>query len=148
MSQFRRGVGIVLLDSRGRVWFGKRPNAGWHMPQGGIDQGEEPRETVMRELLEEVGTNKATILAETEGWHTYEVPERWRPKSWQGRYIGQTQKWFLLRFDGTDADINTETEIPEFDEWRWATVDEVLAEAIEFKRALYPAVFDELLSDR
>ena len=142
---YRRGVGIVLVNAEGRIWIGRRPKGGWHMPQGGIDPGEEPRQTVMRELREEVGTTKATILAVSDEWLAYEVPEKWRPASWENRYVGQTQKWFLLGFDGDDGDIDLETHDPEFAEWRWATRDEVLAEAIEFKRELYPRVFAALL---
>ena len=111
------------------------------MPQGGLEEGEEPEEGCFRELEEEVGTRKATLLAEHPEWLSYDIPQQWRPAGWENRYCGQTQKWFLLRFDGTDADIRVDTDDPEFLDWRWATVDEVIAGAIEFKRELYPRVF-------
>jgi len=112
------------------------------MPQGGLEEGEEPSDGCFRELLEETGTDQATVLAEHPAWLSYDVPEEWRPAAWEDRYTGQTQKWFLLRFDGADADITVETEDPEFRRWRWATVGEVLAEAVPFKRGLYPRVFE------
>ena len=112
------------------------------MPQGGLEEGEAPHDACFRELEEEVGTRKATLLAEHPEWLSYDIPPDWRPPAWEDRYRGQTQKWFLLRFDGADADIAVDTDDPEFLDWRWATVDEVIAGAIEFKRELYPRVFD------
>jgi putative (di)nucleoside polyphosphate hydrolase len=81
------------------------------------------------------------VLAEHPDWLRYEIPRKWRPKAWENRYCGQEQKWFLLRFDGSDDELTVETDEPEFRQWKWATVDEVIAGAIEFKRDLYPAVF-------
>jgi len=131
----------VLLNADGRVFFAERMNGTWHMPQGGLEDGEGAGEGCFRELLEETGTDKATVIAEHPEWLSYDVPPEWRPSTWEDRYRGQTQKWFLLRFDGEDDDIVVDTDEPEFRRWRWATVDEVLAEAIEFKRELYPRVF-------
>ena len=142
---FRRGVGIVLLNEQRRVFVGKRFGASggsWHMPQGGLEDGEGPREGAFRELAEETGTRSATVLAEHPEWLEYFVPPQWRPASWDNRYDGQVQKWFCMRYDGngSDLDLNTHHE-PEFEEWKWATVDEAIDGAIEFKRELYPAVF-------
>jgi len=123
------------------VFFGERTNRTWHMPQGGLEEGEGPREGCFRELLEETGVRAATVLAEHPEWLSYDVPEDMRPSGWENRYVGQTQKWFLLRFDGTDADIVIDNDDPEFLQWRWATPAEVVEQAIEFKRELYPRVF-------
>lgn len=112
------------------------------MPQGGLEEGETPREGVYRELEEEVGTGRATIVAEHPEWLRYDLPEESRPRAWDGRYTGQEQKWFLLRFDGTDADIDIATAEPEFTDWRWATAREIQDGAVFFKRELYASVFE------
>ena len=116
------------------------------MPQGGLLEGEEPRAAVFRELEEETGTRNATIVAEHAEWLSYFVPPSMRPGKWDENYVGQTQKWFLLQFDGTDADFNVDTDDPEFRQWRWATVEEVIDNAIEFKREIYPRVFAAFFS--
>jgi putative (di)nucleoside polyphosphate hydrolase len=135
-------VGIVLLNEQRRVFVGKRFNGSWHMPQGGLEDGEAPRDAAFRELHEETGTRKATVLAETESWLDYLVPPKWRPPSWEDKYDGQTQKWFCMRYDGDGSDLDLATHHdPEFEEWRWATPDEAIAGAIEFKTELYPRVF-------
>src|SRR3954447_4758079 len=118
---YRAAVGIMLLNGDGRVFVGQRidtPGA-WQMPQGGIDDGEEPRSAALRELKEETGIDKAEVLGETEGWLRYELPAELHGKVWGGRYRGQRQKWFAMRFTGTDADVALATEHPEFDAWRW-----------------------------
>jgi len=111
------------------------------MPQGGLEGGEKPQAGAFRELEEETGTRNAMVLAEHPDWLRYEIPKKWRPKGWENRYCGQEQKWFLLRFDGSDDELTVETDEPEFRQWKWATVEDVLERAIEFKRELYPAVF-------
>ena len=135
-------VGIVLTNGAGRIFFAERFNGTWHMPQGGLLENEAPRDAVFRELEEETGTKNATILAEHPEWLSYLVPPEMRPGKWDENYVGQTQKWFLLQYDGTDAEFNVDTEDPEFRQWRWATPEEVIDNAIEFKRELYPRVFD------
>jgi len=145
---YRRGVGIVLLNDQRRVFVGKRFSVSsivagsWHMPQGGLEEGEGPREGAFRELQEETGTTRATILAEHPEWLEYFVPPKWRPPQWEDKYDGQIQKWFCMRYDGdgSDLDLNTHHD-PEFEEWKWATVEDAIAGAIEFKRALYPRIF-------
>lgn len=142
---YRRGVGIMLLDARGRVFVGRRidtPDA-WQMPQGGIDPGETPRQAAQRELKEEVGTDRAEIIAETKDWLRYELPPELRGGVWGGRYRGQEQKWFALRFLGSDSDINIATHEPEFDAWRWLPPADLLRGIVPFKRALYEAVLHE-----
>jgi putative (di)nucleoside polyphosphate hydrolase len=143
---YRRGVGIILLAPDKRIFVGRRidtPGA-WQMPQGGIDKGETPRDAAMRELYEEVGTNKAEIIAETQSWLVYELPGDLHLQAWGGRYRGQEQKWFAMRFRGKDSDIRLDAHQPEFDAWKWATREEVLRDIVDFKRPLYEAAFNEL----
>jgi putative (di)nucleoside polyphosphate hydrolase len=144
-KEYRRGVGIVLLNAAGEIFAGRRidtPGA-WQMPQGGIDKGEEPRDAALRELKEEVGTDKAAIIAETGRWLTYELPGDMHLQAWGGRYRGQIQKWFAMRFLGCDGDIRLDAHEPEFDAWRWIGRDELLASIVAFKRPLYEDVFAE-----
>jgi len=143
---WRRGVGMMLLDPRKRVFVGRRigfPDA-WQMPQGGIDEGEDPRAAALRELEEEIGTAKAEIIAETARWLRYELPpELQGRKVWGGFYRGQEQKWFALRFLGSDADIRLDAHHPEFDAWRWVPAATLPDLIVPFKRALYEAVLAE-----
>ena len=144
-DKYRQGVGIVLLNTRGEVFVGRRADLkgdAWQMPQGGLDEDESPREAALRELKEEIGTDKADILAESRGWLKYDVPpvptsERWR------RWKGQRQKWFVMLFKGSDSDIDLATEHPEFDAWRWVQVTDLPALAAPFKRQLYLDVIGE-----
>jgi putative (di)nucleoside polyphosphate hydrolase len=115
----------------------------WQMPQGGIDPGETPREAALRELLEEVGTDKAEIVAESRVLHRYDLPAEIARGMWDGRFRGQKQIWFALRFMGTDADINVRTEHPEFDAWKWVAPAELPGLIVPFKRAIYEAILDE-----
>ena len=137
---YRAGVGVMLFDRDGRVFVAQRidtPGDAWQMPQGGIDAGESPRQAVLRELREETGTAKAEIIAEARGWIRYDFPAELVPKLWGGRFRGQEQKWFALRFLGTDADIDIATEEPEFRAWRWADLAELPNLIVPFKRRLY-----------
>lgn len=143
---YRRNVGIMLLNSQNWIFVGQRrdmPSAAWQMPQGGIDKGESPRQAALRELEEEAGTDKATILAESAGWLTYDLPEELRQKLWRGRWRGQSQKWFVMRFTGQDDDININTKHPEFSHWQWAPADRIVDMIVPFKRDLYQAVLGE-----
>jgi putative (di)nucleoside polyphosphate hydrolase len=143
---FRPGVGIMLLNPLNRVFVARRidmPSEAWQMPQGGIDPGETPRAAAFRELKEEVGTDKAEMLAESPIWRSYDLPAELIGKLWGGRYRGQTQKWFALRFTGTDADINIATEEPEFLDWKWAELAELPALIVPFKRKLYEELVEE-----
>lgn len=143
---YRPNVGAVLFGPDGRVLVCRRadlPNAegapgGWQLPQGGMDEGEDPRVAVMRELAEEIGTDRAVIIGEHPGWLTYDLPPELLGVALGGRYRGQRQKWFALRFLGTDADIRLDADPhPEFDAWRWAELAELPALAVGFKRAIY-----------
>jgi putative (di)nucleoside polyphosphate hydrolase len=147
---YRRNVGAALFNAAGLVLIGRRagltPDApsAWQMPQGGIDEGEDPRTAVFRELLEEIGTANAEIIGEHPDWLTYDIPPASKPQSFKGRYKGQIQKWFALRFLGTDAEIALDRhEHPEFLDWRWAALAELPALAVPFKRAVYEAVVAE-----
>lgn len=143
---YRAGVGVMLLDREGRVFVGRRydaPGDAWQMPQGGIDPGEEPRAAALRELAEEVGTDKAEIIAESRGWLTYDLPPDIAGRVWGGRYRGQRQKWFVMRFTGGGDDIRLDTAHPEFSDWKWVEAEALPRFVIPFKRALYEAVLAE-----
>lgn len=142
---YRPCVGVVLIDARGLVFAGQRidnPAPAWQMPQGGIDEGEKPREAAYRELMEETGVtrDKVEFVGKTHGWVTYDLPPELLGKVWGGKYRGQKQKWFLFRFKGQDADVQIATEHPEFATWRWILADEMVASIVPFKRAVYEQV--------
>jgi len=146
---YRPGVGVMLINKAGRVFVAQRidmPGAAWQMPQGGIDEGEEPRAAAFRELEEETGTAKAQIIGETRGWLNYDLPaEILSEISWGRRYRGQTQKWFAMRFTGKDKDIDIEAhKHPEFSAWKWAPVGSLTRLIVPFKRDLYKQVLAEL----
>jgi putative (di)nucleoside polyphosphate hydrolase len=143
---YRRGVGIMLLNSDNRVFVGRRidrQDQAWQMPQGGVDPGETPRDAALRELKEEIGTNHAEIIAESEAWLRYDLPAGLGGKLWRGRYRGQEQKWFAMRFLGGDGDIDVNTHHPEFDDWQWVAPDRLVALIVPFKRALYRDIVAE-----
>lgn len=143
---YRPCVGIMLVNGEGRVLVARRidmPSEAWQMPQGGIDEGEDPRAAALRELEEEVGTAKAEIVAESRDWLSYDLPADLQGKLWKGRYRGQRQKWFLMRFTGTDADIDIATRNPEFSHWKWADAEGLPDYIVPFKRSLYQAVVAE-----
>lgn len=151
-SHFREGVGIVLLNKENKVFAGKRTSVNtkmvswflkkpWQMPQGGIESGETAQEAALRELLEEVGVNNVEIIGETEDWLEYIVPHSLRRRG-GGSFVGQRQKWFLLKFLGNDSDINLNySNHSEFDVWRWMSVGNIIRLSVHFKRNLYIDVF-------
>jgi putative (di)nucleoside polyphosphate hydrolase len=144
---YRPCVGVMLFDSRGQVFVGRRidtPDA-WQMPQGGIDRGEAPETAALRELEEEIGTANAEIVAGTAEWLAYDLPEHLVGKLWGGRWRGQRQKWFACRFLGDDSEIRLDTAHPEFDAWRWVEPEQLTGLIVPFKRAIYSAVVAELL---
>jgi putative (di)nucleoside polyphosphate hydrolase len=142
---YRDGVGIMLTNAHGRVFVGQRIDwhlDAWQMPQGGVDEGEDWEAAAFRELTEETGIvpELASIMARTDEPLFYELPEGLRHKVWKGRYRGQRQHWYLMRFSGTDADVNIATEHPEFNAWKWAAVDALGSLIVPFKRELYRQV--------
>jgi putative (di)nucleoside polyphosphate hydrolase len=140
---YRRCVGMVLFNARGEVFVGQRLDRmveAWQMPQGGIDKGESAQAAAFRELKEEIGTDKAEIISETADWLAYDLPEELRGKLWKGRYRGQIQKWYLMRYTGDDGDINLQTKDPEFRSWRWCHYNEIAEMAVPFKRGVYSEV--------
>ena len=143
---FRHGVGMMILNKQGHIFVGKRVESkfeAWQMPQGGILTGETPSRAVFREMKEEIGSDYGNIIAETKKWYSYNIPDFLISKLWAGQYKGQKQKWFLVEFTGSDADINVDTETPEFREWRWVPKEEILDIIVPFKKRLYMAVIKE-----
>lgn len=145
--RYRPCVGIVLLNAAGLVFMGQRRDSqleAWQMPQGGIDGDETPEQAAFRELMEETGINTAEMIAEVPGWHSYDLPLEWQGKLWGGGYVGQRQKWLVLRFLGQDSEINIMTDEPEFRDWRWVPLAEVTALIVPFKRELYMNIISEV----
>ncbi len=144
---YRKGVGIMLINARREAWVGRRvgmDDEAWQMPQGGIDAGETPRAAALRELAEETGTDKAEIVAESGDWLSYDLPPETAARVWQGRYRGQRQKWFAMRFTGVDAGFDLEAHHRrEFAAWRWIGPSELLTSIIAFKRPVYEAIIAE-----
>lgn len=138
---YRRGVGALLFRPDGAVFVARRidtPGEAWQLPQGGIDNGEKPRRAVMRELKEEIGTDHAEIIGKSRHWYRYDLPRALQGHVWGGKYRGQKQRWFALRFLGSDVDIDLAAhQHPEFDAWRWVPLATLPPLAVTFKRALY-----------
>ncbi|MEL6478615.1 MAG: RNA pyrophosphohydrolase [Pseudomonadota bacterium] len=145
---YRPCVGLVVLNGDGHIFAGQRiDNAmdAWQMPQGGIDHGETPVQAALRELTEETGIvdSHVEVLRESSEWHAYDLPRHLVPKLWKGRYRGQTQRWFILRFLGDDSEIRIDTAEPEFRSWAWMEESELLRKIVPFKRDTYARVFAE-----
>ena len=143
---YRPNVGILLLNKHGKLFVARRIDMAaeaWQMPQGGIDDGEDPRKAALRELEEEIGTNRAEIIAESREWMRYDVPAEIAKKLWGGRWRGQRQKWFAMRFTGKDKHIDLDTKHPEFCEWKWIDPEEAPRLIVPFKRPLYEQVVAE-----
>jgi putative (di)nucleoside polyphosphate hydrolase len=148
-AALRRGVGIMLVNNDGQVFAGQRIDVtvdAWQMPQGGIEDGESPRTAALRELHEEIGTSNADVIVATEAWLHYELPTELLERLPQSAWRGQKQKWFLMRFRGTDAEINVATEHPEFSKWKWIPPRQLLDLIVPFKRELYQHVLQEFSS--
>ena len=147
-DRYRRGVGIMLLNREGKVFVGARidnTDEAWQMPQGGIDKGEEPWATALRELEEETGIQPHLVerVADCAERLKYDLPEALRGKLWGGKYAGQDQDWYLARFLGRDSEINIATKHPEFREWKWIEPQQLPDLIVPFKRDLYRQLLDE-----
>ena len=144
---YRRCVGIMILNRSKEILVGKRidhPSGFWQMPQGGIDENENPEEAVWREMMEEIGTNNVTLLKTSNQWLKYDIPnDTLQTLPWGHKYRGQTQKWFAFKFTGNDKEINVGTENPEFSEWKWTNIDIIIDNIVPFKRDVYSKILEE-----
>tara|TARA_B100001769_G_C21980791_1_gene527335 strand:- start:383 stop:859 length:477 start_codon:yes stop_codon:yes gene_type:complete len=136
----RNGVGIILLNKENKIFVAKRidnPKNFWQMPQGGVDEGENFLRAAFRELEEETSIKKAELIKELDGTTTYELPDHLLGIIWKGKYRGQKQKWFLMRFTGEENEINIKTKNPEFLDWKWINIDEMTKVVVNFKLDVY-----------
>ena len=143
----RSGVGIVVLNKENKVFVAKRidnPKNFWQMPQGGVDEGEDFLKAAYRELEEETSIKNVELIKELDGTITYELPDRLLGLIWKGKYRGQKQKWFLMRFVGKDNEINIKTKHPEFLEWKWVELDKITDLVVDFKLHVYKEVKDKV----
>ena len=145
----RSGVGIVLLNKENRVFVGKRidnPKNSWQMPQGGVDQNENFLQAAIRELEEETSIKSVELIKELDGWFKYDLPKYLLGKLWEGKYRGQKQKWFVMKFIGKTDEINVKTKNPEFFDWKWIKPSELPDVAVEFKINIYKKIKAKLVS--
>ena len=143
----RSGVGIVVLNKENKVFVAKRidnPKNFWQMPQGGVDKGEDFLKAAYRELEEETSIKSVELIKELDGTITYELPDRLLGLIWKGKYRGQKQKWFLMRFVGSDSEINIKTKHPEFLDWKWVELDKITDLVVDFKLHVYKEVKDKV----
>jgi putative (di)nucleoside polyphosphate hydrolase len=143
----RNGVGIIVLNNKNKVFVARRidnPKNFWQMPQGGVDKGESLLEAAYRELEEETNITNVKLIKEIEGTLTYELPAHLLGKIWKGKYKGQKQKWFLMRFLGFDSDINIKTKNPEFIEWKWINLEQITNVVVDFKLHVYKDLKDKI----
>ncbi len=143
----RIGVGAIVLNKENKVFVGKRidnPVDKWQMPQGGVNDGEKLVDAMKRELHEETGIKNIELLKEIDGWSEYELPEYLLGKVWRGKYRGQKQKWFIVRFVGKEDEINLEIGKPEFMEWRWLEIENLPIVIVDFKKKVYESLLPKI----
>ena len=146
-KNYRPCVGIVLIND-GSIFAGQRldyKSDAWQMPQGGIEENESPIRAAIRELKEETGINKKhiKIILESKNWINYDLPKELIPKLWNGKFVGQSQKWFAMEFLGSDSDVNINTKNPEFSKWQWMTKNKLLDRIVPFKKRVYENILSQ-----
>jgi len=144
----RSGVGIAVLNNQNKIFVAKRidnPKNFWQMPQGGIDEGEDYYQAALRELEEETSIKNVDLIKEIEGFTTYDLPENLLGIVWKGRYKGQRQKWFIVKFKGSEKEINIKTKNPEFFDWKWINIQNLTKEVVDFKLHVYKKIQEELI---
>ena len=136
----RIGVGVIVLNDQNKIFVGKRkdnPVNKWQMPQGGVDKNESFLSAMRRELVEETSIKNIKIIKELDGWFEYELPKNLLGIIWKGKFRGQKQRWFIVRFTGNESEINLKTKNPEFIEWKWVEIDELPKIIVDFKKTVY-----------
>jgi putative (di)nucleoside polyphosphate hydrolase len=147
-EKYRNCVGIMLINKNKHIFVGQRldfRSDAWQMPQGGVDRGEALKQAALRELQEEtsIGEKSVEVIQESKNWIKYDLPKELVPLLWNGRFVGQTQKWFLMRFNGRDRDININTQKPEFCRWKWCKKNELVDSIVPFKKRTYEIILEE-----
>ena len=145
----RNGVGVIVLNQNNQIFVAKRidnPKNFWQMPQGGVDEGENFFDAAKRELFEETSIKSVNLIKEIDGFTSYELPDYLLGIIWKGKFKGQKQKWFIVRFFGHDSEINIKTEKPEFLEWKWINIDNLTSVVVHFKLDVYKKLQKELLN--
>jgi len=143
----RRGVGIVVLNTKNQIFIAKRidnPKNFWQMPQGGIDKGEEFYQAALRELEEETSIKNVELIKEIKKFTTYHLPDHLLGIIWKGKYKGQKQKWFIVKFNGDEKEININTKNPEFLDWKWVNIENLTDEVVKFKLHVYKQIKEEI----
>jgi len=142
---YRKGVGMMVFNDKKKIFVGKRIDnqKAWQMPQGGVDENEDYETAAKRELFEETGIQSIRIIKKSKGIYTYNLPEYLLGKIWKGKYIGQKQNWFLMKFLGPDSEINLNQKYPEFNQWKWVDIDDLPRLIVPFKKKLYLSVIQE-----
>lgn len=143
---YRKGVGMMVFNDQKKIFVGKRIDnqEAWQMPQGGIDENEEPETAAKRELFEETGIQSIRIVKKSDNEYFYDLPDHLLGKIWKGKFKGQKQIWYLVKFLGPDSEINIKQKHPEFNEWKWVSIDELPNLIVPFKKQLYESVIKDL----
>ena len=143
----RIGIGIALLNTENKIFVGKRidnPKNFWQMPQGGVGHNEDYYKATIRELEEETSIKSVKLIKEIDDWYTYELPDYLLGKVWKGKYRGQRQKWFIMRFVGDEEEINIKTKNAEFKKWKWIDINQLANVVVDFKLGVYKSIIKEL----